>query len=227
MTTLSVDLIIEELGKWVGNYIKSSGKKIAVVKWDDSPNSALAIKVCHKARSFHNTLSISVCINDKFPILEAKVPCNVYFRDNDCEVASEENGIIIGLCDKTEVLNRNYSKRYDEYDNRVNGNADIFPLLDIYHSEVIDLVDTIFPELKVEPLSAEDSMIEWATKLNLHNGIVTDTNLPNKHPDWYKFTKNQKEFIAKIHQREKNTRHKCLRNSNYCKLRSLKTNLFA
>ena len=91
----------------------------------------------------------------------------------------------------------------DRYFDKHDSSADLYPLLDLYRSEVIEPLGLG----TYDKYSAEG---EYIDRENEKNGIITSDDPPNKHKSWYKYTKDQKILIAKMHAREKATRHKDL-----------------
>jgi NAD+ synthase len=136
------------------------------------------------------------------------------------------NGLIIGSRSKNELLYRNYNK-YGA------GNADIFPLLDLYKSEIYELFEYVASPMCYGAIylldraknkvfnDITDLEVEWADSENIRTGIITSDISPDKQRDWQRYTLRQRQIIARLHQLEKLSRHKVNTNLPYCNIRKI------
>lgn len=142
-------------------------------------------------------------------------------------IAAGFNGLIVGSRSKNDLLYRTYNK-YGA------GNADIFPLLDLRKSEIVELFEYITKSTScygaVYILDKEknknfnditDLEVEWADAENTRTQIIVSDASPDKHRDWQRFTLRQRQIVAKLHQLEKLSRHKANNNLQYCKIRNI------
>jgi len=143
-------------------------------------------------------------------------------------IASGFNGLIVGPENKNDLLIRAYNKYGSS-------NADILPLSDLYHSEIVELfyfiyhtnryaksyiIDKANNELpKYDTITNEEG--EWADRENVRTNIITSEDDPIKHRDWQRYTLRQRQVIAKMHQAEKMSRHKYNPNIPRCAIRNL------
>lgn len=141
-------------------------------------------------------------------------------------IAAGFNGLIVGSRSKNDLLYRTYNK-YGA------GNSDIFPLLDLYNSEIIQLFEYIATPMcygatyildKGKNKTFDDITdleVEWADEENIRTGIVISDISPDKQRDWQRYTLRQRQIIAKLHQLEKLSRHKINNSLPYCNVRNI------
>jgi NH3-dependent NAD+ synthetase len=141
-------------------------------------------------------------------------------------VATGFNGLIVGSRSKNDLLYRTYNK-YGA------GNADIFPLADLYKSEIVELFEyttaplcygaTYILDKEKNKIFNDitDLEVEWADGENTRTQIIVSDDSPDKHRDWQRFTLRQRQIVAKLHQLEKLTRHKINNNLQFCKVRNI------
>jgi len=141
-------------------------------------------------------------------------------------IAAGFNGLIVGSRSKNDLLYRTYNK-YGA------GNADIFPLADLYKSEIIELFEYVATpmcygatyildkEKNKTFTDITDLEVEWADREDERTQVVTSDNSPDRHRDWQRFTLRQRQIIAKLNQLEKLSRHKVNSNLQFCKVRNI------
>jgi hypothetical protein len=128
------------------------------------------------------------------------------------------NGIVVGSVSRTRgILQRKHHKRGD-------GAADIFPLLDLYDDEVLQLLQRSMSDYQsgsIFPPSTEADLVSWAHREDARTSIIRNDQMPNKTSNWFSYTAPQKALISQLHAREKMTRHKSLEAHPYCSLRHM------
>ena len=194
----NVELLIEYLAKWTAEYTKENGKQLLVLVHSDNRRDTFANYICSQATKFHGGLRFTAITNH-----DANE--SVLRYTEAYTTASQNNGIIVGSVDKSFGLySRNYSKL--EY-----GFMDIFPLFDLEYTDIVQATRELFPgrtDWDAEEPPEVHRMLEFCNHMERIYSIVTDNESPHKHPRWPFLLKQQKDWIAKIHQREKWTRHK-------------------
>ena len=205
MTVVDTANLTRIAAEWIANYCKSNSKQSLVIGFNYSCDTFVAIKFCLEAKKIYNISVIVVgsnCdIEGPVEYEESKPLPEREFYLKLADVAGRRNGIIVGLVNKT------YGELGRYYDKFGRGAADIFPLLDLYLSEV----DELSGEKLIIDKEAED--LEWCSRNNSNQlrgkiGFITNEEPPNHRSDWGLLTVRQKEIVAKLHQREKITRHK-------------------
>lgn len=209
------DLLIEHLSKWLAEYIKAAGRSVFVVGFDGTRADALLLHICAKATENYGGLATHA-LNFPTNTIEINKVFNgmvTYSIDNtenhnyhflQCHEIAQENGIVIGPVDRT------FGLYYRSYGKRAEGSADIFPLFDLDYSEIVQITDSLWPNLwKPENLDMVYD-IEFCNEAEDLYGIITCEDPPHRHPRWPYFIHTQKAMIAKVNQREKLTRHKQL-----------------
>jgi hypothetical protein len=212
--------IIEHLAIWLATYIKNAGRNVFVVGFNGTRSDALLLQICSKATENYGGLSthalafgtksidITKVFNGKITHCIDKESIEYYYLG--CHDIANNNGIVVGPVDKSfGKYSRNYGKRAE-------GSADVFPLFDMNYSDIINITDSLWPNLWPECNTASD--LEFCNNAESLYGIITCEESPHKHSRWPYFIQNQKSIIAKVHQREKLTRHKDLSNKPYPKL---------
>lgn len=211
--------IISHISNWITNYIVSNGIKIIIVDINNSIESFLVYKLAANATEIIGGKLKLIAVTENIQYIqlanENNIQCIYGIIRNIADI--NENSIVLGNIEKTYGLyNRCYNKNKEL-------TADIFPIFDLYYSEIKDLIEFINPEL-LKNLNVREysdySLNEWAIKQENKYGIICDDKLPHQHTLWYSFAMKQKEIIAQLHQREKKTRHK-INTRPYCKVRSL------
>ncbi len=129
--------------------------------------------------------------------------------------AQENQGVVVSaLTRSTGNLARLYQKRGD-------GDADIFPLLDLFYSEIPALVEGMVSPPCVmrrsEFLGGRPSLdaltgfslasLEWAERADEDTGLVSG-GPSQTSPAWASLTLDQKRMVAKLHERYHRTTHK-------------------
>lgn len=109
------------------------------------------------------------------------------------------NAVNLSTLNKNEYeLIRNYSKLEA---------SDIFPLADLYRSEICELLDG-------ENISTKNDLsydeLEWVSKQNSKNNIIVSDKDPAKHYDWGRYTSRQRVIISTVFQLEKASRFNIL-----------------
>lgn len=185
--------LIQTIADFLSEYINNCPLNDFFIK--DATNLDLTIKVCELARR--------------------KCGANVYliWRDNEenqYEFAKHIGGnahedeclTISGMCRTEGIIQRSFYK-YD-----LSKQADIYPFLDLYLSEINQLQG--YNSRNYNPLYGTHEELERIDREDVKNGIISSDESPMKNFEWFKYTKPQRELIAKMHAREKKTRHKDL-----------------
>jgi hypothetical protein len=180
--------IINEIKSWITDYSIQNGKKSLIIA-KDNQNAKLLFDICSEITGLKTY----------------ELPYDTT-ADQLVKKAEEVNGLILGGVDRT---HGHLIRRYHKYKD----NADIFPLLDLYASEIEPLLThyschVMYEGNSILELSLAD--IEWADKENELLKIIENDVSPQQTETWYKYTLPQKRIIARIHQIEKQTRHKII-----------------
>jgi hypothetical protein len=207
------DLLIEHLAKWLAEYAKAAGRSVFVVGFDGARSDALLLHICSKATENYgglathalsfptSTIEIKNVFNGNvtYSIDSIKNPGYYYLQ---CHEIAHDHGIVVGPVDRT------FGLYYRSYGKRAAGSADVFPLFDLEYSEIVEITDSLWPGLW--PVESTDIVadIEFCNEAGAMFGIITCEESPHRHPRWPYFIHTQKAMIAKVHQREKLTRHK-------------------
>lgn len=183
----------KQLTTWLQAEKKRTNKRGFVVPlYGEQVYAQTALKLCQDAAPTY-TVEESCETFNKFAITAEKA------NRLDC--------LIVGVLSREEILARSY-KKYST------GLADIFPLGELYHSEIVQLYNYLCNKTdKFEPPIIRDLsavIIEWADKENRKNNIIYATEPPNSSRVWFRYTIPQKEALSKLHQFEKLTQHKKL-----------------
>jgi hypothetical protein len=208
------DLLVEYLAQWLAEYLKAAERKVLVVGFNGTRSDALLLHICSKATEQYGGL-VTHALNfptspvDINTIFNGKITYSID-RHNDlgyyylqCHNIANENGIVIGPVDRT------FGLYYRSYGKIAEGSADIFPLFDLDYSDIVTITNSLWPNLW-EPHLDTVWGIEFCNEVEVMYGIITCAEPPNRHPHWPYFIQAQKAMIAKVHQREKLTRHKKL-----------------
>jgi len=209
-------LLIEHVASWLAKYMEESGRKVFIVNYNGARSDALVLKVCSEATSIKKGLSTICLYQDFFPkefmgrSYKIDIPVIPNITGTEYMIANkwadDKDGVVIGSVDKTFGK---YKRTYTKIEYSL---CDIFPLYDLYYSEIIHLTDFIWPDAKWRDAEVDDyKMLEFCVRAENSFGIITSTNPPHKHEMWHTFTGTQKKFVAECQQREKKTRHKELR----------------
>lgn len=214
---LNHNLVLNKIINFLSDYIKSSNKKSFIIKYNDFINSALIVYLCVQARK---KCGATIYVTGSFPVHDLSVILDsVHYighkEDSIFDLADINNSLIVSSLDKTRGV---ITKKFHKY----NDAADIYPILDLYYSEVIELIDRIFPENEFNKKYPDHELIEWVDREDLKTGIVSSNESPTNNKMWFKYTIPQKEMIAKLHQREKLTRHKRIAGRPFCEIRNMK-----
>lgn len=232
---------------WLRNYANDNYKKCFVVGVSGGLDSAVTAILCIKSgvptHLYHQKCFIDPEeIRDIIPfspesyrILEEPIDSNLSYTFAQLHgrlgsIADKETGLLVGTISRTKGnLARFYTKRGDD-------SADIFPIMDLYKAEIYQLykyltnnefinesVIELHPELLKHEikLNLEYHDIEWADKENIKNNIIERDDLPDRDKLWYRYFLKQKEILFRLHQYEKNTRHKLIAHKPICQLRNL------
>ncbi len=179
---------IKFIADFLSDYINSTTLKDFWIKDNVPPNSLFLLKACILARE--------KCGSDIFVPWEVIGNENPYVAVRLQEPDHKASCLIVSpLCRNEGIIDRSFDKHKHI--------ADVYPLLDLYRTEIIDLVGH-------DIYNQETTDKEYIDKENIKTGIITSDEPPNKNKNWYKYTRDQKVLIAEMHSREKATRHKDL-----------------
>lgn len=228
--------IIKYVSTWIGTYANSNGKNKLVVGISSDISSIVTAYFCSKIGLYDNVIrTTKPSVIGVHLATQSELPNSIKLLDNICsieiiphtenskgsigikllEYTDLHNGLLVGTVNFSNgQLNRGYCK-YGP-----NGLGDIFPILDIYQSEVEQLAETWFGKGAFK--SEIDKNLEWAGLENDYTDIINSDIIPSSRADWYRYTLSQKQIISLLHAREKKTRHKSLISKPYCRLRNIK-----
>jgi len=210
---INQDLLIEHLSKWLAEYAKAAGRSVFVVGFDGTRSDALLLHICSQATENYgglathalsfptSTIKIRQVFNGMVTYSIDSSPGYCYLQ---CHEIAHDRGIVVGPVDRT------FGLYYRSYGKRAAGSADIFPLFDLEYSEIVEITDSLWPGLWPAESTDIISDIEFCNEAEAMFGIITCEEPPHRHARWPYFIHTQKAVIAKIHQREKQTRHKKL-----------------
>lgn len=210
------DVLIEHIASWLSKYMIDSGKKTFIVKYNKTRADALLLKVCSEATSIKKGLSTICLYQDASPktylgrSYKIDAPHIPNISDIDYMIAQkwadDRDGVLLSPINKTfGKYNRTYTKTSYSI-------SDILPLYDLYYSEILQICNYLWPDLKFDDSGVDDyKMLEFCIKAEYTFGIITSDASPHKHNMWHTFTSTQKRFIGEAQQREKKTRHKEVR----------------
>lgn len=186
----NVDLAVEFIAKWLADYAKNNNRKeFIIINSMDCKDSVLNY-VCSETTKFHGGLTLYAVEASGYSWIDAHIRAENY------------SGIVVGSIDRSNgFLARNYRKIQ-------NGTADVFPFYDLEYSDICQIGSSVFPGRY--DITEEDRMLEYCNHIESLYGIITNENPPHTHPRWPYFLSQQKEYIAKVWEREKRTRHKAL-----------------
>jgi len=183
--------MLASIKKWICDYAEINNKKTLIIINDFSAGFNLINKICCSQTKFKIEISPPECVQSKFFIT------TTYCAENT-------NGIIVSLLNKSKY---NIIRYYPKYGS---SQGDIYPLIDLYESDIANLLDIAFDSFVPYFSNITYNDIEWAQEENKKYGIIENDELPQHTSTWFKYTLSQKEIISKLHQREKQTRHKII-----------------
>jgi len=184
---------IKQIKEWICDYAEKNNKSTLIVIVDKWQGTELLDRICNSQTKF----KIGV------------IPKTIYAEDYNSSLinlAQNSNGILISPLNKSQYYLVRTQSKYGAI------NGDIYPLIDLYQSEINDL---LYPNCDVaydDPRICDYSLpeIEWAQEENRKYGLIENDELPQHTSNWFKYTLTQKKIISKLHQREKQTRHKII-----------------
>jgi hypothetical protein len=211
---------VEALSKHISNqlrdYAKRNAIKCAVIVFDDfrAPSSMLAAQLCSAAglntKCFAPFVKHLTCMAS-MPRVSTDLKTEEAFSTS-LNYADAYNGLLIGSLSRNDRLSRTYGKWKE-------GRADLFPIYDLYLSEINQLLQFNGLGDFCHEMTSIDEVTEYLDAQ--HPDIILADEMPNKNKMWFRYTMQQKEAIAKLHAREKKTRHKQIDLSRYLALRKL------
>jgi hypothetical protein len=195
---INVERLIEYLSKWIGDYAKDHGKELFILVNSDNRRDIFTNYICSQATKLHGGLKLNTITTNN--------PEEITLRYNEAyTLASKNNGIIVGSIDRTFGL---YFRNYPKIEYSL---MDICPLFDLEYTDIIQATNQIWPnrtDWNGEESTDVYMMLEFCNYMEKICKIITDENPPHKHSRWPFLLRQQKDWIAKTHQREKWTRHK-------------------
>jgi len=214
----NVEALSKNIADRLREYAKRNALKCAVIVLDESraSSSMLSVQLCSMAGL--NTKCFAPLF--KYASRMGKLPrvsVSIDYHPEEVVAASlnyadVNNGLLIGSLNRNDRLNRTYGK-WNE------GRADLFPIYDLYLSEINQLLRLHGLGDCCREMTSEDEMVEYLD--SQHSDIILADEMPNKNKMWFRYTLPQKEYIAKLHAREKKTRHKQVEPGRYLALRQL------
>lgn len=201
------------LGNYLINFLKEQKKDVYIFQANGKVGSIVLELLLKKFGIQHFTYGWSYGhLNSPSPIPQVEYPDLDLARLQMYRWARSTNGIILDGRDKIEQHLREYQK--EEI-------ADFFPLVDLYHSELLQLLHHLTPNASLQPIYSLPQLDkEWAIKQDEAHHILEGELDPAKHQAWLGYTGPQRVLTAQLQQREKLTRHK-IQYLNYIKLRQI------
>ncbi|MFA5758997.1 MAG: hypothetical protein WC942_06550 [Clostridia bacterium] len=217
MTIFDNDKFVNCVSDWISNYLKTNHKTCAVINFNLNRNDMLLLhigkQICKNGFNLE-VITFDINISIQLQSVYNGKKTNIITEDNNISgysfikshlIANSCNGIVLGAVDKTYGLHyRQYSK-LEEY------TADIFPLYNVEYSDIVNLTNSLYPQIQFDEKNEYD-ILEWCLLADKRYNIISGNEIPHKHNRWPYFTQTQKEWIAKVYNREKSTRHKKLDN---------------
>ena len=198
---LNEEKVIQVIADFLSDYINSTPLKNFWIRYHIKPNDDLLIKACEKAREKCGADTYLRSMPDRMHNVFLKGGFSSTSECKQYDFAKDEFPKDIDLCLVVSPLCRNDGLIRRSFEKHKP--SDVYPLLDLYSSEVCQILGSEFI----------DDGLEFIDRENTKNGIITSDVSPLKHKDWFKYTKSQKVLIAEMHAREKATRHKDLLSS--------------
>lgn len=198
------ELAVEFLAKWLADYAKDNNRKgFIIVNTGDCRDTVLNY-VCSEATKVHGGLKFSVVSVDEYtePFMVAHKRAE-YF-----------DYLVVGPTDRSHgLLSRQYVKVGE-------GICDIFPFYDLEYSDIYQIGKHVFPGRYdfEQDIAEHQKMFEYCNHVERLYGIITNESPPHTHSRWPYFLQQQKEYIAKVWEREKHTRHKALDHKPFPKI---------
>ena len=191
MSVIVPDKLINHITDWVRFQLKTSHKDVLIVPF--------------MGNRIESNLISYLCIH--YNINHKLVLCNLEEDVYDAtKFAEVTNGLVAGILNRCDI---SLLRAYHKYGLAL---ADIFPLADLYYSELVELVAHVGAENTAAPpifrAGLNYSLLEWADRENNYSKIIFNEEMPNKVKFWFRYTKPQKEIVSYLHQTEKRTRHK-------------------
>lgn len=182
MTILNSTLTIKKITNWVQNYTKENYRKSFVICDYNTPGSKLVETICK------NISNVPIFIAENI--------------QDAIDISETQRGLIIG------TLNRNEAELIRRYHKYREGIGDIFPIADLFYSEILELLKGDFDkDPKIDDILLH-SEVEWGDRENCKSGIIINEKEPKTCRGWFRYTLRQKEILSRMHQIEKRTRHK-------------------
>ncbi len=212
---LNVEKCIQVIADYLSDYIKKSNRKNFIIEYNNHVLDYVTVKLCEVARQKCGAeiYTYSAFEPPKFdfakpliydPMEEVAIALDRQFIMN-CD--KHKAIIVSGMCRTSGIVERAFHKHLSF--------ADIYPVLDLYYSEILQLYEYFGRNEDVHEQHAfhlykNHEMLEYCDRENSKNKIIESDTSPDKNPTWFKYTSDQKKAIAKLHQKEKLTRHKDL-----------------
>lgn len=227
MAVINQKDLCKHICDWIQDYTLKNNKKSLIVGLHNEPPWPNNDPGCFLIAYLCSKLSINLFVRSQYHNVEQDklietIGIQYYnttsldhfrFAANLVEEADYRNGLVVGSINKSAMLTRHYGK----YTHAL---ADIFPIADLYESEVRSIVYSIVGDINtpntISNLLLDYDEIEWADKENNKTNIITRDTRPQDDKYWYKYTVRQKEIISRIYQIEKKTRHKSINNKPIC-----------
>jgi hypothetical protein len=204
--------LVAYISNWIGDYVKNQGLKALVVPYDDTYPSILATHLCVKARIKCNARVICACSDSAPKQLFPSVDVIYLHSGPQRAIAEPRDGLVVSDITRTESL----ARRYHKY----NHAADIYPIYELFESQVESLVRSELPGVERRPCPERDEL-EWAILEDSRSGIIKSDVPPQQNKYWFAYTIDQKRIIAKAHDRQRKTLHKTLDDKMICRIPTL------
>lgn len=177
---------------WILDYTTKNGKKTLIIPEPYNLSSEFLEKLCSEL-----TLNI-IKVKPECP-LETAYDISK-FSALFVLHANKNNGLILSPLTRTRIKYiRSFHKHCEDL-------ADLFPLGDLFDSEIDQLMEKEINNKLYADLTANE--VEWADRENGKNFIIVNETKPNISPFWYGYTARQKTIISRIYQIHKLTKHK-------------------
>jgi hypothetical protein len=191
---------IKHIVSWIADYIKNNSIQSAAVIEATYNDRVVDILLRSAADRVQGNISIKTVPVDANPV-----------AFDILKLKQQDHLIVSGL----DLTASDYCRQYNKAEQFL---CDIFPLKDLLYSEVLELGNYLGIDISAKGLEGYE-LYEWGFN---YLDMIKSENFPNRDSRWKLLTKSQKEFIAKIHAREKSTRHKII-HGPYCKVAHLES----
>lgn len=220
------DHVIKKTIDFLAQKLKNSSQSNFFCTYNASIVDWLTIRLCEEARKI-SAAEIYFCntsnVLPEFEFCKQVSFSEDSFRSSRTDLVASSRSEIVYFSETSKSIivssltinQAKYCRIYHKHNNI----ADLYPIMDLYYSDCLELAKHLGIQNKIlDECIMRDAKFDFNSKEHEYcfkeddkYYILTDQESPNKRKDWFKYSKQQKELIAKLHQREKLTRHKEIR----------------